>query len=444
MSWGAPTAARGRSVKLALVWLLVVAGAMGSAMSLGLPAITAPIDGDSSGALTMDTERADPSLAVTVSRVDSTLVYDVTVENADATDSLRLDGAFGIYTVTASEGFVADGGGYLLADGVDRATLTAELDLGEPRETALGQVGPGGSFQAGGDWAFAPSPRFHLQWTARGQPIHHLRFDEGAVDRIAETDLTVGQRFVYLGPHRVETRTLDGQELRIVVPEGVEFRVGVDRSADLLAAVQSETGTQADGAITAFVLPEQVRAGGASSGADVWVRSDVGEVTVAHEFAHASVTLHTTAETQWLREASAEYLAFRVVDGENATESTFAARVRHTDATLDDSATWPSRQVPYQSGAWVLASLDARLAAGDTGLTVGSLLGQLSAESSLDDPLTNDRIADAVESSGDEQSARWLADAVSTPQSATTANGASTSDSAVSTAPPASVRVSSA
>lgn len=417
MSLGESSVTGKRTVVLVAIWTLLFAGAAGSVMSLGgptgdslVPSVVSAGDSPSSG-IVAATDR--PSLSVDVSRENSTLVYRAVVEAGDASH-LRLDGAFGIYAVTGTDGLVADGAGYRLEAGRDRGTLTATIDLAETRETALGTVGPGGPFRVGDGWAFAPSPRFHVRWTAGGDAVRHLRFGEESTDSAvtvaADADVALGERFVFLGPHAVHTRTVDGQVLRVVVPARTEFGVGVDRSEQLLGAVQNQTGTRADGAITAFVLPEQVRSGGASSGRDVWVRADAGEVTVAHEFVHASLTLRTTAETRWLREASAEYLAYRVAGQAESVES-LGETGRGTDATLADPTTWDSWRVPYEHGAATLAELDDRLRnASDGRVTVGGLFGRLSAASrSVDAPsLTHELFVQAVRDAGGDGPARWV------------------------------------
>lgn len=395
-------AARGRGIAGPFVVVLLLVATIGAVGTVG---VLGGVSGDSGvGAATADPGTAPaPTLSVDVARNDSTLVYRATVNTSAGIDRLRLDGAFGIYAVTAHRGFVASDGGYLLAEGRESGTLTARIDLSEHRETALGAVGPDGSFQAGDDWAFAPSPRFHLRWVAGDGAVHHLRFDDAGVTVRAPTDVAVGQRFVLIGPHAVHTREVDGRQVRIVVPASAAFDVGAERAFDLFARVQRSVGSGADEPITAFVLPEAVRSGGAASGADVWVRADAGEVTVAHEFAHASLSLDTTERTRWLREAAAEYVAFRVAGPANLS---FAERVRHPDVALTAPSTWPDEQVPYREGAAVLAALDEELrAASDGRASVATLLRALSASP---DSITHGRLLAAVSDAAGDETATWF------------------------------------
>lgn len=399
--------ARGRGIAGPLAAVLLLIATISAVGTVGVLGGFSDASGFA-GATAAD--RADapaPTLSVDVSRNDSTLVYRATVNASESVDRLRLDGAFGIYTVTGHPGFVASGGGYLLSDGRESGTLIARIDLSEHRETALGTVGPDGAFQAHDDWAFAPSPRFHLRWiTAGADAVHHLRLDDAAVTVRAPTDVAVGQRFVLLGPHAVHTREVAGRQVRFVVPAGTEFDVGVDRSSDLFGRVQRMLGA-VDDPVTAFVLPETVRSGGASSGTDVWLRADAGEVTVAHEFAHASLSLSTTERTRWLREASAEYVAFAVAGPANVS---LADRVRHQDVSLVEPSTWPDGQVPYREGAAVLAALDEQMrTASDGQATVATLLRTLSTSP---DSITHERLLAAVRDETDDETATWLDRAV--------------------------------
>ena len=416
MSWGRG-AARGRGIAVALACTLLLAttiGAAGATNELGRLSDAAASFGGESAA------PAEPTLSVDVDRNGSTLVYRATVDGAADVDRLRLDGAFGIYDVTGTDGFVADDGGYRLLDGRDSATLTARIDLSRPRTTPLGTVGPNGPFQAGEGWAFAPSPRFSVRWTGGGADgIRRVRFADESVAVDAPTDVAVGERFVFLGPHRVESREVDGREVRVVVPRGVDYRVGVERSFDLFAGVRNatasaearpaETGSTEPGPVTTFVLPGSVRSGGATSGTDVWVRADAGEVTVAHEYAHALLTLPTTQRTGWLREAAAEYVGYRVA-GPDDVRATLRDRVRHPDASLANPAAWPDGWVPYRKGAAVLAALDARIRAATGGeASLMTLLDRLSAQRAGHGPLTREAFLSAVRSTAGEETAEWYA-----------------------------------
>lgn len=388
----------GRTGGLVVVCTLLLATGIGSTMTVGAPS--------GAFAATDATAESNPQspLSVTVHRNGSSLVYRATVQAPAAVQRLRVDGAFGVYAVTDHSGFVASDNGYRLRDGRESGTLTLRLDLSEHRETPLGTVGPNGTFQAREDWAFAPSPRFHLRWRSAGDnAIHHQRLDDSVVDVRGTTDVVVGERFVFLGPHTVHTREVEGREIRIVVPAGTEFGVGSERSFDLFGRVQRTMEADADSTVTTFVLPETVRSGGAASGTDVWVRADAGEVTVAHEFAHASLSLWTTTRTRWLREAMAEYVAYRVAGPENVS---FADRVRHPDASLTEPSTWPDEKVPYRKGAAVLAALDGKiLSATDGEHSLVTLLQRLSTRR---EAITHDSFVDAVGRTAGEETASWL------------------------------------
>jgi hypothetical protein len=158
--------------------------------------------------------------------------------------------------------------------------------------------------------------------------------------------------------------------------------------------------------VTAFVLPREVRAGGAASDTDLWVRADASERTVAHEFAHAAVSLRTTERTRWLGEAAAEYVAYRTVSTGEVRE-TLLERVVQRDAVLADRDTWHSDAVAYRKGAAVLALLDERVrAATDGDHSIRTVLAALSAGGRVDAAT----LREAVVGAADEPTATWLVD----------------------------------
>lgn len=351
------------------------------------------------------------TLAVHVEREGSTIRYHATVRAPEGADRVRLDGAFGMLNVTAGEGFVAAGSGYRLRDGRERATLTASLDLSAAQDTPLGRVGPDGPFQATEDWAFAPSPRYHVRWWHDGElsstNIRDAGARDGATESVVDADapVAVGERFVFLGPHEMRTAQVDGQTVRLVVPDAASFDVGTERSVELARTVQQETGTTPDRTVTAFVLPRTVRAGGSASGTDLWLRADVSELTVAHEFAHTALDLSTTGETRWLSEAAAEYLAYRASQDRGVTE-TLRGQVTDGDAMLADRETWESSHVAYRKGAALLAVLDDRIrTATDGDATLAAVLRRLStAEATIDAAA----VREAVSAVADDRTATWL------------------------------------
>lgn len=390
-----PVPPEGRRVAVAL-----------AAVALLLAAVAPPVG--SAGAASLPADDGDATLSVDVERDGSTIYYQATVNAPGEADRVRVDGAFGVLNVAAREGFVAAGDGYRLADGRETATLTVSVDLDDHRNTPLGRIGPDGPFQAGENWAFAPSPRLHVRWWDDGS-VEHARLrgaqqgsDAGAVT--ADTPVAVGERFVFLGPHRVETRTVDGQSVRLVVPDAASFAVGTERSFTLANRTARAAGTTPARPVTAFVLPESVRAGGGASGTDLWVRADAGGRTVAHEFAHAALRIRTTAETRWLSEAAAEYLAYRVT--EEAVTATLRQRVTDADAVLTNRDSWADSSVAYRKGAALLALLDERIRTeSDGGASLTAVLVRLSATDGRIDTTTLENTVAAV---ADERTATWF------------------------------------
>ncbi|MFB6220878.1 MAG: hypothetical protein ABEH90_05505 [Halolamina sp.] len=394
----------------AVVWSAVVALVIaGSAMPVGS---AGAVTGDATASTAVVTGAAEqPTLAVRVERSGSTVRYKATVRAPEAADRVRLDGAFGILNVTASDGFVAAGNGYRLRDGRERATLTASIDLSDQQATPLGRVGSGGTFQAGTDWAFAPSPRYHVRWWTDGSvnstTLREAQTRDGATRSVvvADSPVAVGERFVFLGPHSVRREQVEGRTVRLIVPDGAAFDTGAERSFELARSVQQEAGTSPDGPVTAFVLPRTVRAGGGASGADLWLRADVGELTVAHEFAHTALSLPTTEEVPWLSEAAAEYLAYQTTHEGDVT-ATLRERVNDGDAVLAERASWESSHVAYRKGAALLALLDDRIAdATDGAQSLTAVLARLSAG---DEPIDAAALGNAVSAVADERTATWL------------------------------------
>lgn len=353
----------------------------------------------------------DATLGVHVKRVGSVLRYHATVRMPSGADDVRLDGAFGQLTVTAKDGFVPDGSGYRLREGRTNATLTASFDLSEQRSTPLGAVGPDGPFQATEGWAFAPSPRYQLRWTTDGTVqstrLRDAQTPGGSPASVVSADqqVAVGERFVFLGPHSVRTEAVDGQTVRVVVPEAASFRVGTERTLELARTVNAEAGVTPSRPVTAFVLPGAVRANGGASGTDIWVQEDAGELTVAHEFAHAALRLPTTEQTRWLSEAAAEYLAYQASHDERVTAK-LRERVADADAVLAEQASWESDHVAYRKGAAVLAMLDDRIRTvtdGEESLT--AVLAELSSGARTVDAA---HLGAAVAGVADADTATWL------------------------------------
>lgn len=377
-----------------------------AAVALLFTAIAPPVG--SAGAAGPDAPD-DPTLAVDIERDGTTVQYRATVTAPADADRVRIDGAFGVLNVTDRDGLVAARNGYRLADDREEATITLSIDLSEHRDTPLGRVGPDGPFQAGEDWAFAPSPRFHVRWWHDGSAeqvrLRGAQRDSTESAVTAEAPVAVGERFVFLGPHRVERRTVDGQSVRLVVPETASFAVGAERAFALANRTVRAAGNAPRRPATAFVLPDSVRAGGGASGTDLWVRADADERTVAHEFAHTALRLRTTRETRWVSEAAAEYLAYRAVSP-GAVTTTLRRRVTDTDAVLADRDSWGDDAVPYRKGAALLALLDERIrtaSGGERSLT--HVLVRLSASDAAVDTTA---LEAAVRAVSDDATATWF------------------------------------
>ncbi|MBP1987748.1 hypothetical protein [Halolamina salifodinae] len=381
-----------RAATAVLVFCVLLAG-----VSAPAGGVSAAVASGGADATSPTTTNGAASLSVAVERDSETVRFRASVDAADAAEDVRLDSAFGLLTVSESDGFRKVDGSYRLREGREQGTLVAAIDLSNSRQTPLGKIGQNGPFQAGEGWAFAPSPRFHLSWREDGR-ILDQRFGPGAA--ADEANVSVGKRFVFIGAHRVH----ESGDVRLILPERARFAVGVDRALSLADQSYGVVGSDPDGPVTAFVLPRAVRAGGAASSTDLWVRADAGKRTVAHEFGHTALALRTTDRTRWLGEASAEYVAYRVAGPED-TVGVLTARVTQPDAVLADRETWGGASVAYRKGAAVIAHLDERIRrATDGERSVSTVLAALSASKRID----SERLHAAVTAASNEATATWL------------------------------------
>lgn len=382
---------------LAVVFATVPAGVSAAAGSGG----TAPV---ASAADAAATTGASP-LTVRVERTDGALVYHVRVRAPAGAERVRLTGAFGLHAVTATDGLTATDRGYRLREGRESGTLVARFDLETPRRTPLGRVGTDGTFQAGEDWAFAPSPRFRLSWTDAGMGERSsVALGAGAALR-GDASVAVGDRYLFVGPHTVHERSVEGRTVRLVVPAAATPELAPDAAFGTMRETAATLGTGASRPVTAFVLPRAARAGAAASGTDLWMNAAAGRTTLAHEFTHVSLSLRTTSATRWLGEAAAEYVALRVTGRADPRDS-LAHRTVDPTATLTDPSTWTDGRAPYGKGVAVLHELDRRVQATTHGVHgVLDVLRRLDARGGR---LTAAALAATVTAVGDESIAEWL------------------------------------
>ena len=142
---------------------------------------------------------------------------------------------------------------------------------------------------------------------------------------------------------------------------------------------------------------------------------DVGSVWI-HEYLHARQNFRLDPEMTWFREASAEYLSYRIMEEQygEVTETDLQARLEafpaHEGVALANQTTWRGTSANYYVGARLLAAVDAEIRA-DTG-GQDTLIDVFRAMNRLDRPITVETFVDLVEQrTGDDES--WIAASIS-------------------------------
>jgi hypothetical protein len=282
-------------------------------------------------------------------------------------------GVPGDATVVARDGVRAVGdGNYSWDERTARPSITLSLQVNRTgtyhqRPVATGERGL--MFADTGDWAIASVPSAPVWWSSlRSEPpVSFAR--ETAVEGAG----VAGDRMAYLGPHTSRTRTIDGQEITLVVPEAARLEAAPDAIFESLST--AATGLPASPVPESLVIaaPTAVDWGpyGLADGSDTWVRADQpldvpGNVWI-HEFVHLRQDFRTTAETRWIREGMPEYYAalFTLEAGhidfdEFAAHLDRGTRTRYEDSVLADPDSWTGL-ANYAKGALVYGDLDRRI-----------------------------------------------------------------------------------
>jgi hypothetical protein len=179
----------------------------------------------------------------------------------------------------------------------------------------------------------------------------------------------VANRTVLLGEHDVYRRQAEGQQIRVVVPENVTVRTGIQRRASALAtAARSLSIGGRDEVLHAVVTPEirteatQLFQPGFSLDDTTLLIDGESEFDVwTHEYVHARQEFPDTGRLRWLTEGSAEYYGWLLSieggdDDWTALRGVFA-RGADDDSVLANPETWRG-ETDYTKGALVLGVLD--------------------------------------------------------------------------------------
>lgn|GEM_PF-1319495 len=307
--------------------------------------------------------------AVTVTRADETLRYELTVSPDDDLDRLWV--VVGGATVVEAAGFEraeSDGRTRLTWTGTENARVV--LAVRAPRQGAAD--GPAGRESVATEaWTFASVPFVELQRVTDGEVERSWPLSERARN-LADAQGVYGDRYALAGPTEVVTRSNAGRQVRVVVPADATPVEDPTAIADALADATGRLDVgDRDESVLAYAVPG-VRRGGESVPArdEFWVeagsRLDDPENVYLHEYVHTRQSYRPAADMRWFREASAEYYAARLSYERGAISE---RQLRgHLDggpsrATLTDPATWDSDGVPHHKGARALAVLDAKIRA---------------------------------------------------------------------------------
>jgi len=176
-----------------------------------------------------------------------------------------------------------------------------------------------------------------------------------------------------VGANTNATVSIGQTTLTVVVPAGRD--VDPSRKAGFLRqfldpyVLDSETPER----VVLVAAPDELAHEGAMYGDDrgyvtieeFW-DGDVGSVWI-HEYIHARQNFQLGPEMAWFREASAEYLSYRVLEEQydEVTESDIRERLTafrdHEGVVLGNRTTWRETSADYHVGARLLASIDAEI-----------------------------------------------------------------------------------
>jgi hypothetical protein len=302
-----------------------------------------------------------------------------------------------------AEGFERDGDAYEWT-GATEPTVRFDLPVNRtetPQRGAAQSASSGLFFADVGPWAIAPVPSFSTRWSWRGEEVTLAR--ETRVDGSG----AVGDAMAYLGTGERYTRTANGQEIALVVPDAASLSTPPEEVLDALSAASALRIGGRDERVVMIAAPTGPEWGpsGLQYGENAaWVRDDATfsepDNTWLHEYVHTRQAFETEPSARWLVEGSARYYAARLALEEEFVS--FAAfrrtlengeRRRYADAVLADPASWGDR-AQYAKGALVAGELDRRLRVASGGeATLDEVVARANARS---EPLSAAAFLDAV------------------------------------------------
>lgn len=231
--------------------------------------------------------------------------------------------------------------------------------------------------------------------------------------------VTVGELSL-VGELSAATRDAGDSTVTVVVPAGRD--VDPERKAYFLAEYVSPYSFGPSGTdVTLVAAPDALPHRG------LMYSDDTGYVTVEwfwdgsvgsvwiHEYVHARQEFTTECEMSWFREASAEYLAFRIMQEQHpeVTDEDVRSRLdslpEHREASLANCSSWNDESVDYTRGVRLLYAVDAEIRAGSDG--EHTLFDVFRAMNERDEPVTVEEFRRLVEQhSGTDEA--WIETAI--------------------------------
>lgn len=247
---------------------------------------------------------------------------------------------------------------------------------------AVEGVAPG-MVDADADWAYVPR-------SALPPPLERVVGDHAA-------GVGAVGRWAVVGDLATATVTDGHARVTVVAPSGMD--VDPDRKAGFLARYMGPYALQPGGnaPVTLYVAPGAMPSQGRMYG-------DVGYITQhgfwdgqvssvwIHEYVHAQQAFRTTTEMRWVREASATYLSYRLLEeqfrgvSEDDVRARLAAVPEHEAVVLSNRSTWAGSDAHYHRGAKVLYIVDAEVRAATDGNR--TLVDVVRAMNAREDPVT--------------------------------------------------------
>lgn len=276
------------------------------------------------------------------------------------------------------------------ASGVTTSERTAHASRVTTNEQATRETAATGNyaFVDAGPWAVVDLPYYEIRWKRPSEERAPTFRDRARVDG----EGAVGDAIAFLGAHETYTRTANDQQFRLVVPAAADLAPTPERVLDTTAAASDRLRVgDRDDQVFFVAAPTSVDwgPGGVQTGdADYWVRADASlagaDNVWLHEYVHTRQDYEPTAETEWVTEGSADYLAARLALADGLAEfGAFAELLergtapRYDDVRLSDPGTWVDG-AQYRTGALVAGALDRRLrAASDRTATFDTVLRRM-------------------------------------------------------------------